>query len=79
MFDSVIISLLVVGFLGGTHCIGMMCGGIVSTLSFQAEQSTGRNHFFHHLIYSVGRISSYVVAGAIVGAIGQSRSIFGSS
>jgi hypothetical protein len=70
MFDSVIISLLVVGFLGGTHCVGM-CGGIVSALSFQAEQSGSRNQFFHHLIYSVGRISSYVVAGAIVGAIGQ--------
>jgi len=36
MPDSVLISLFLVGLLGGVHCVGM-CGGIVSALSFQAQ------------------------------------------
>jgi len=70
MIEHIVFSLFVVGFLGGTHCVGM-CGGIVSTLSFQAEQSQNRNQFIQHVLYSIGRISAYVVAGAIAGAIGE--------
>jgi sulfite exporter TauE/SafE len=64
MPESSYFSLLLVGLLGGTHCIGM-CGGIVSALSMG-----GQSRFSLHLAYNVGRIVSYAVAGAFVGALG---------
>ena len=56
----------VVGLLGGVHCAGM-CGGIVGALSFGARE--GRNLPIL-LGYNLGRISSYVLAGALMGALG---------
>jgi sulfite exporter TauE/SafE len=60
-------TLFLVGLLGGTHCAGM-CGGIVGALSLQAVP--GRSAVPIHLAYNVGRIASYVLAGALAGAIG---------
>ena len=62
---------LLVGFLGSTHCIGM-CSGIAGTVGV----STGTNPSFldrssYLLLYNVGRISSYVIAGFVGGSIGQ--------
>lgn len=64
MPDSTFLALFLVGLLGGTHCVGM-CGGIVGALSMGAP---GR--WSMHLAYNVGRILSYGLAGAIVGAVG---------
>lgn len=64
MPDSSTISLFLVGLLGGTHCVGM-CGGIVSALSMGGE-----SRFSLHLAYNGGRIVSYVLAGALAGALG---------
>lgn len=64
MPESSYFSLLLVGLLGGTHCVGM-CGGIVSALSMG-----GKSRFSLHLAYSSGRIVSYALAGAIAGALG---------
>ena len=63
----------VVGLLGGAHCVGM-CGGIVSALTFGLPQEqrgrlTAMMPF--QLAYNLGRISSYVVAGGIMGALGM--------
>jgi sulfite exporter TauE/SafE len=58
----------VAGLLGGVHCAAM-CGGIVAACA-----SGGRHRTFawrRTLAYNAGRISSYVVAGAIAGAAGQ--------
>ncbi|MCX7144611.1 MAG: sulfite exporter TauE/SafE family protein, partial [Proteobacteria bacterium] len=56
-----------IGLLGGVHCVGM-CGGIVGALTVQIP---GRRRAWSlHLTYSAGRIASYAVAGAIMGAIG---------
>jgi len=61
-----------IGLLGGVHCVGM-CGGIVGALTVQMP---GRRRAWSlHLSYSAGRIASYAVAGAIMGAIG-SMSLF---
>jgi uncharacterized protein len=54
------------GLLGGVHCAGM-CGGIVAALSGQRSQ--GRWQL--HLGYSLGRIASYALAGALAGAVGS--------
>lgn len=62
------LSLFLIGFLGGTHCVGM-CGGIVGALSaFSAKD--GAPPWSLHLAYNAGRIASYAIAGAIVGALG---------
>lgn len=62
------ISAILVGIAGGVHCIGM-CGGIVTAL--QGAIPAGRNPFPFMLSYNAGRISSYTLAGAIAGGLGQ--------
>jgi hypothetical protein len=64
-----LISALLVGLLGGTHCVGM-CGGIVGALSLQMPTNVPQWRF--HLAYNLGRIASYGAAGVLVGAAGAS-------
>ena len=64
MPDSGLFALFLVGLLGGTHCVGM-CGGIVGALSMG-----GPARWSLHLAYNSGRILSYALAGALVGALG---------
>lgn len=62
---------LVVGLLGGVHCVGM-CGGIVGALSFGlpcGEDGRPRQAPFL-FAYNAGRISSYVAAGLLAGGAG---------
>ncbi|MDD5330365.1 MAG: sulfite exporter TauE/SafE family protein [Sulfuricella sp.] len=64
-----LVSALLVGLLGGTHCVGM-CGGIVGALSLQMPANVPQWRF--HLAYNLGRLASYTVAGVLVGAAGAS-------
>lgn len=64
MPDSGFLALFLVGLLGGVHCVGM-CGGIVGALSLG-----GPSRWSLHLAYNAGRILSYTLAGAAVGALG---------
>jgi len=67
-----IFSIVTVAFLGSFgHCIGM-CGGIVVAYSSTKidEQWTKASEVLAHLIYSAGRITTYMLLGAIFGAIG---------
>ncbi|EIJ35779.1 sulfite exporter TauE/SafE family protein [Thiothrix nivea] len=61
-----------VGLLGGVHCIGM-CGGIVSALTFglppTRRQQMG-SLLPMLLAYNAGRISGYMLAGALMGGLG---------
>ena len=62
-----------VGLLGGTHCIGM-CGGIVGALSsgLSLDVQTSRWRLVAaQVAYNTGRISSYTVAGLLLGLFGQ--------
>jgi uncharacterized protein len=68
MPDSTFVALFLVGLLGGGHCVGM-CGGIVGALVLQGNGA--RPRWPLHLAYNAGRIASYAIAGAIVGAIGS--------
>jgi uncharacterized protein len=58
-----------IGLLGSTHCVGM-CGGIMGALSYAVppEQRSARKLFPLLLCYNIGRIFSYTLAGAIIGA-----------
>ena len=63
---------MMVGLLGGVHCLGM-CGGVVGTLTFSLPTSVQQARwrmFFYQLAYNVGRLFSYAVAGAIMGGLG---------
>jgi hypothetical protein len=64
-----LVSALVLGLLGGGHCIGM-CGGLMGalTLAIPAEQRQRRLQLL--LAYNLGRIASYGLAGLLLGAAG---------
>ncbi len=64
-------SFFLIGLLGGAHCFGM-CGGIVSALSLQAQplRSGPRSIGVLHLTYNLGRLTTYVVLGALLGGLG---------
>lgn len=63
---------LMVGLMGGVHCLGM-CGGIVSALSFSLPIQQ-RQQFSQALPimlgYNTGRIISYVLAGMLASSLG---------
>ncbi|MGE8307303.1 MULTISPECIES: sulfite exporter TauE/SafE family protein [Pseudomonas] len=62
-------SALILGLLGGGHCLGM-CGGLMGalTLAIPPEQRGRRLQLL--LAYNVGRILSYTCAGLLVGLAG---------
>lgn len=58
------LSMFLLGLFGTGHCLGM-CGPLVVALP-------GRYAHWHaHLIYHAGRVSTYVLVGAVLGGIGQ--------
>jgi sulfite exporter TauE/SafE len=63
---------VVVGLLGGVHCVGM-CGGVVSmlTLGIAAERRRRLGTLLPlQLGYNLGRVAGYTLAGALAGGIG---------
>jgi sulfite exporter TauE/SafE len=70
--DSGFLAVFLIGLLGGVHCAGM-CGGIVSALSLQMPGAAGSSApaWSIHLAYNLGRIASYAIAGALIGALGS--------
>jgi len=67
-----IISIVTIAFLGSFgHCIGM-CGGIVIAYSSRKVDAKWSSIMqgIAHLVYSFGRITTYMLLGAIFGAIG---------
>lgn len=58
---------LLIGLLGATHCVGM-CGGIAASVSM--GQNDTRRGIPLIIAYNIGRISSYAVAGALIGLVG---------
>ncbi|MFG6159283.1 sulfite exporter TauE/SafE family protein [Halomonas sp. 1390] len=61
----------VFGLLGGAHCIGM-CGGIMSALTFAVPPSMRSPARLSGLLlgYNLGRITSYMMAGALAAGLG---------
>lgn len=58
-----------IGLLGSFHCLGM-CGPLA--LAVPVKGSGRLTTIFNSLIYNIGRISTYMILGAIVGTIGGS-------
>lgn len=67
MSEISLLSAFVVGLLGGVHCAGM-CGGIAGALSMGLPPAASRWPIL--IAYNIGRIASYTLAGAIMGALG---------
>jgi len=68
MTDPVISMALATGLLGSGHCIGM-CGGLVAGLGMSEQGRRGGLTF--HLLYQLGRITTYVLIGIAVGWLGS--------
>lgn len=68
--ELTLLSIFIMGLLSGVHCIGM-CGGIVSALALgtNAKMGTGNNTLIQ-IFYNLGRISSYTIAGLLLGWLG---------
>lgn len=73
MHESLLFTALMVGFLGGVHCLGM-CSGVVGTLSFNLRpevQLSLWRMFLYQLAYNLGRVTSYALIGALFGWLGH--------
>ena len=62
----VLLAALTSGLLGGLHCVAM-CGGIATGFSAASPQQG----WMPALQLNLGRVGGYVLAGAIVGALGH--------
>ncbi|WP_139998561.1 sulfite exporter TauE/SafE family protein [Paenibacillus paridis] len=58
--------IILTGLFSAPHCIGM-CGGIVSTVSTNSSATLQKSM----LLYNAGRILSYTMLGAVMGAVGS--------
>jgi sulfite exporter TauE/SafE len=72
MSAAALVSLFLVGLLGGMHCLGM-CGGIVTALTVRMPgRAPGSGPAWRRqLAYHAGRISTYVALGALAGGAGS--------
>lgn len=66
--DLTLLTLFLIGFFGGGHCVGM-CGGLSSAFALQLPPHIRR--FWLILLLNSGRISSYVLIGILMGSLGQ--------
>jgi len=57
---------------GSVHCIGM-CGGISSALTFSIPESRrqGKSLWGWQLLFGIGRVTTYMVLGALAGMLGK--------
>jgi hypothetical protein len=67
---------LLIGLLGGAHCLGM-CGPLVTMYAGRLDETTpGRNdtltafHVRQHTLFNLGRAASYALLGALVALVG---------
>lgn len=67
--ETTLLTLFLLGFLGGTHCVGM-CGGLSSAFVLQLPPHISRIKLI--LLLNLGRLGSYALIGALMGALSQS-------
>jgi len=64
------ITVFIASLLGSLHCAGM-CGGFVAYFAGRSETP-----FTSHLAYHFGRLSTYVLLGAVAGILGRTLDSF---
>ena len=62
------LEIFLIGLLGSMHCIGM-CGGFVAMYSLKKPST--RPVLPYHVLYNLGRITTYSLLGGILGDIGS--------
>lgn len=70
---STFFSAILIGLFSTLHCVGM-CGGIMGALTFSLPQEVRQARprlFGYLLLYNTGRLTSYVIAGALFGTLGH--------
>jgi sulfite exporter TauE/SafE len=66
--ELTLLAAVLTGLLSSTHCLGM-CGGIAGSFGLSTGGAPARTLGFS-LLFNGGRVLSYTIAGAIVGAAG---------
>ncbi|OHC75501.1 MAG: hypothetical protein A3G18_09510 [Rhodospirillales bacterium RIFCSPLOWO2_12_FULL_58_28] len=69
---SILFTAFTIGLLSSLHCLGM-CGGIAGALTMSLPDEIRRDHrqlLTYAGAYNLGRLCSYAIAGAVVGAFG---------
>lgn len=86
MTELTLLSVFLVGLLGGIHCAGM-CGGIVAVMGAAAGRrplpipvrvlpsAAAARPLGLLLGYNLGRLASYTLAGALAGGLGSSAAL----
>ncbi len=70
--EITLFSAFLIGLFSTLHCLGM-CGGIIGALTLSLPESIRNNRWRllpYVSLYSIGRIGSYTLAGALAGGIG---------
>ena len=70
--STTLLTLFLLGFFGGTHCVGM-CGGLSSAFALQLPPHIKRIWLI--LLLNIGRIASYVTIGTLMGALSGAGSV----
>jgi sulfite exporter TauE/SafE/plastocyanin domain-containing protein/copper chaperone CopZ len=69
--NATYLALFIVGIFTSIHCVGM-CGGIMLSQSLSKEEPKSKLESMKPaLLYNLGRIISYTILGAVVGALGS--------
>lgn len=68
MNDLSYLTLFLLGFFGGGHCLAM-CGGLSSAFALQLPPHIGRLRLI--VLMNLGRLASYTAIGTLAGAFGQ--------
>jgi sulfite exporter TauE/SafE len=79
MSAMLLLSALVMGLLGSTHCV-VMCGGVVAMTCSAlplARRARPLAQLPYVLGYNAGRLASYAAAGAVAGALGTTLQSLG--
>lgn len=56
----------IIGLMGAGHCLGM-CGGVAAALTMGMPNQQKNNRWHYLLMYNLGRLLSYTIAGGIIG------------
>lgn len=69
--DVTLVAAFIAGVSGSVHCLSM-CGGLTGAFGMRtrAHGGSARSAFFQVSAYQLGRIASYMLAGALCGAFG---------
>jgi hypothetical protein len=70
------LGILAASLVGSVHCAAM-CGGFVCFYSGAAPGQSGTASLRSHAMYNVGRLTSYLLLGALAGAVGSGVSMVG--